>query len=359
MTGAVANLLAMLLLGGGGPSDDPRGDSRPAVGRLGDAQLVGQRIVAGFKGHTPPDSLRRRIRGGRLAGVILFADNFGSRAGAERLARDLQAIPRPRGLRDPLLVMIDQEGGLVKRLPGPPDLSAEQMGASGRATCRRQGAATGRLLRETAINVDLAPVLDLARPGGAIAGEQRSFGSDPERVSSCAGAFAAALQRSGVAPTAKHFPGLGRARINTDDALQRIGTSRSRLRRTDEVPYREFVGDGARGRLVMLSSAIYEAFAGRPAAFTAKLATKELRGRLGFEGVSITDALETASTESFGGPTRAARFAARAGTDLMLFAELGSANRAAKVLREVLRRDRGRFAASVRRVLELRSRLPR
>jgi beta-N-acetylhexosaminidase len=359
MSGTLATLLAMLVLGGGGgPAGDPHGGSQPALRGLGDAQLVGQRIVAGFSGRTPPNSLRRRIRGGRLAGVILFADNFGSRAGAERLARELQAIPRPRGLRDPLLVMIDQEGGLVKRLPGPPDLSAEQMGAAGRDTCRRQGAATGRLLRDTAINVDLAPVLDLATPGGAIAREQRSFGSDPRQVSSCAGAFAAALQRSGVAPTAKHFPGLGRARINTDDALQRIDASRAKLRRTDEVPFREFIGDGARGRVVMLSSAIYEAFAGRPAAFTAKLATRELRGRLGFEGVSITDALETASTQSFGGPTRAARFAARAGTDLMLFAELDSAKRAANALRGVLRRDRGRFAASVRRVLQLRSGLP-
>ena len=178
-------------------------------------------------------------------------------------------------------------------------------------------------------------------------------------VARCAGAFAAALQRRGVAPTAKHFPGLGRARVNTDDAVQRIEVSRSRLRRTDELPYREFVGRGARGRLVMVSSAIYPAFAGRPAAFTAKLATAELRRRLGFEGVSITDALETASTAAFGGPTRAARFAARAGTDLMLFAELGSAERAAKALRGVLRRHRGQFAGSVRRVLELRSRLPR
>ncbi|MGH2988008.1 MAG: glycoside hydrolase family 3 N-terminal domain-containing protein, partial [Solirubrobacterales bacterium] len=263
------------------------------------------------------------------------------------------------GGRPPLLVAIDQEGGEVKRLPeGPPDRAPAELSAPGdERAARDEGRRTGRYLTRLEINVDLAPVLDLARPGGAIAREQRSFGSDPQRVSSCAGAFAAALQRSGVAPTAKHFPGLGRARINTDDALQRIDASRSKLRRSDEVPYREFVGDGAPGRLVMLSSAIYEAFAGRPAAFTAKLATRELRGRLGFEGVSITDALETASTESFGGPTRAARFAARAGTDLMLFAELGSAKRAAKALRGVLRRDRGRFAASVRRVLELRSRV--
>jgi beta-N-acetylhexosaminidase len=359
MSGVVAQLLAALALGGGVGADGPGAPLRAAGARLGDAQLVGQRIVSGFEGRTPPAELRRRIRAGRLAGVILFADNFGSRAGAERLARELQSIRRPRGLRDPLLVMVDQEGGLVKRLPGPPGLSAEQMGAAGRATCRRQGAATGDLLRETAINVDLAPVLDLALPGGAIANEGRSFGRDPDRVAACGGAFAAALERKGVAPTAKHFPGLGRASVNTDDAVQRISTSRGELRRADEVPFREFAARGGRGRLMMLSSAIYEAFAGRPAAFAGKLARRELRRRLGFRGVSITDALETASTAAFGGPTRAARFAARAGTDLMLFASLGSAKRAAKPLRRVLARDRREFAASARRVLELRSRLGR
>ena len=351
---AAALLLAALSLGGG-PAPEP-GAAAPA--RLGDAQLVGQRLIAGFAGDRPPAELRRRIRAGRLAGVILFADNFDSRAEAERLARGLQSIRRPRGLRDPLLVMVDQEGGLVKRLPGPPRLSAEQMGDAGRRTCRRQGAATGELLRETAINVDLAPVLDLARAGGAIAGERRSFGRDPRRVARCGGAFAAGLDRNGVAPTAKHFPGLGAAQVNTDEGAQRIELSRDRLRRADELPFERFAAaGGGRDRLVMLSSATYPAFAGRPAAFTGKLARAELRRRLGFRGVSITDALETASTEAFGGPTRSARFAARAGTDLMLFTELGAAKRAAKALRDVLRGNRKRFGESVARVLELRSRL--
>lgn len=363
LTTASASLLvaAAFTIGASGdkpepkPSEASESSRSSAVASFGDAQLAGQRLVAGFDGKHIPAALRRRIAAGRLAGVILFSENFDSRAEAERLARQLEAIERPRGQRQPLLVMVDQEGGQVKRLPGPPSLSAEQMGAAGKATCRRQGAATARMLDRTAINVDLAPVLDVARPGGAIEREDRSFGRDPAAVSSCGGAFANALERGGIAPTAKHFPGLGAAAVNTDFAVQRIGLSRSKLRRTDEAPYQRYIGDGARNRLVMMSSAIYPAFAGRPAAFTAKLATKELRERLGFEGVSITDALETESTAAFGGPTRAARFAARAGTDLLLFASLDAAEQAAPALRDVLRRDRERFVTSVQRVLELRT----
>ena len=349
-------LLAVLAAAGPGS-----GRSAEPLPRLGDAQLVGQRLVAGFSGEHPPAPLRRRIAAGRLGGVILFAENFDSRAEAERLADELQSIPRPPGLRDPLLVMLDQEGGPVRRLPGPPEPSAEQMGQAGQAACRRQGAATGELLRGTGINVDLAPVLDVARPGSVMDDENRSFGRDPKAVASCGGAFASALDRNGVAPTAKHFPGLGAARLNTDTAVQRIETSRHKLRRFDELPYRHFIGDGSPDRLVMISSAIYPAFAGRPAAFAGSVARGELRRRLGFAGVSITDALETASTEAFGGPTRAASFAARAGTDLLLFASFETAAAAAKPVRALLRRGQGsrrRFETSVKRVLELRAGLP-
>jgi beta-N-acetylhexosaminidase len=327
---------------------------------LGDAQLVGQRLVAGFEGEGVPAAVRKRIAAGRLGGVILFDSNFDSRAEARALIGELQAIDRPRGLRKPLLVLVDQEGGLVKRLPGPPSLSAEEMGRAGRSTCRRQGAATGRMLRRTGVNVDLAPVLDVARPGSVMDDENRSFGHDPELVAACGGAFASALERNGVAPTAKHFPGLGAARLNTDAAVQRIELSKSRLRRVDEAPYREFADGGASQRLVMLSSAIYTAFGDRPAAFSRSLATGELRRRLGFRGVSITDALETASTEAIGGPTRAAKLAARAGADLLLFAGFDAAKHAAKALRPMVSDggSRERFVDSVNRVLRLRARLP-
>jgi beta-N-acetylhexosaminidase len=331
--------------------------------QLGDAQLVGQRLISGFEGQEPPKALVQRIRAGRIGGVILFSDNFGSRAEAGRLIARLQSIPRPRGLRSPLLVMIDQEGGLVKRLPGPPTLSAEAMGAAGKSTCRRQGAATGRTLDRTGVNVNLAPVLDVARPGSAIGDEQRAFGRTPGRVSRCGNAFAAALGRAGVAPTAKHFPGLGAARVNTDEAVQRIGLSRATLRRIDERPFARFVGDGDADRLVMLSSAVYTAFSDRPASLTRALAIGELRRRLGFDGVSITDALETASTAAFGGPVHAGRLAAAAGADLLLFTDVATAADATGALRSDLRsagrNGRQRFEASVSRVLELRRDLGR
>jgi beta-N-acetylhexosaminidase len=330
----------------------------PDASDLSARELAGERLVAGFNGRRPPDSLKRMIRKGRLAGVILFSGNLGTRQQTRDLVHRLQGIHRPSGLRDPLLVMIDQEGGLVKRLPGPPNASAEEMGRRGMHYSRRQGARTARSLKGVGVNVDLAPVLDVGRHGSAIRAEHRSFGSTAHRVKRTGVRFGAALERNGVSATGKHFPGLGAAAQNTDFAVQRIHLSKRRLRRVDENPYRAFIARG--GDLVMLSTAIYTRFSDNPAAFSARIATGELRDRLGFEGVSITDALQTASVRDFGGPSKAAVAGARAGTDLLLFTDRGAAARAGTALRRRLRSGdlgRGRFEQSVQRVLDLRARL--
>jgi len=338
------------------------GDGAPpratVASTLSASRLAGQRIVLGFPGTSPPAAVRRMIRAGELAGVILFADNLPGRAAGRRLIGRLQAIRRPSGLRDPLLAMTDQEGGVVKRLGGAPTVSARTMGARGAAFSRSQGRRAAANLRNVGVNVDLAPVLDVARPGGAIADADRGFGSTAARVAATGVPFAAALQAGGVAATAKHFPGLGDARISTDDAVQRIGLSKRALRQVDEAPYRSFVAAG--GDMAMLSTAIYPALANRPAAFAPAIATGELRQRLGFEGVSITDALDTVSVRAFGGTAKVARAAAAAGADLLLYTDPAEAAKAHRALVRALRSGalpRSSFEDSVSRILVLRHRL--
>ena len=321
-------------------------------------QLAGQRVVAGLEGTGVSPRLRKAIRAGRLAGVVLFEASFPSRAAGRRLIAGLQAIKRPRGLRDPLLIMVDQEGGLVKRVDGAPTLSARQIGNRGAATAAEQGRRTAANLRSLGVNVDLAPVLDLARPGGTIAETERGFGATPQKVIEAAIPFAKALQAGGVAATAKHFPGFGAAGENTDFAVEAIDLSKAKLRGVDEAPFAAFTAAG--GELVMLSTAIYPAFSDRPAAFARSIATAELRGRLGFEGVSVTDALGTVAVEDFGGPAQAGLAAARAGVDLLLFNNLAQAEQGWTALVTKLRARslrRAEFEAAVQRVLDLRSEL--
>jgi beta-N-acetylhexosaminidase len=350
--------LAIAAFAFGGALGDSTEPTPSAASRLTLRQLAGQRIVVGFSGTEIPAAVVRMIRRGDVAGVILFAENLPSRSAGRRLIGGLEGIPRPPGLRDPLLVMVDQEGGLVRRLGGAPTASAREMGSLGAAFSREQGGRTAANLGNVGINVDLAPVLDVARPGGTIADTERGFGSTPAEVAATAVPFAQALQAGGVAATAKHFPGLGSARLNTDFAVQRIGLSKAELRRVDEAPYRRFIATG--GEMVMLGTAIYPAFSPRPAAFARPIATGELRSRLGFEGVSITDALGSVAVRNFGGPAKAGLAAAGAGADLLLFTDYQAGASAQGALLRRLRSNpltRAPFEVSASRVLRLRHRL--
>ena len=306
--------------------------------------------------------MRRGIGNGRIGGVILFKDNIPSRSAVRSLTGRLQGIRRPERLHPyPLLITTDQEGGLVKRLSGAPTTSAAGIARRGPAFARRQGRLTGRNLRNVGINVNLAPVIDVARPGGGnIAATDRGFGSTVRGVVRTVIPFSVALEANGAAAAAKHFPGLGSVRLKTDDAVQRVRLSRAALRKVDEATYRPFIRSG--GDMVMVGTAIYPAFSGKPAAFERKIVTGELRRRLGFRGVTITDALGTVAARAFGGPRKLTPAAARAGMDLMLFTDYDEALKGQDSMADRIRSEKldpAAFRNSVNRILRLCARLAR
>ncbi len=331
-----------------------------AAARLGPAQLAGQQVVSGFSGTSVPPALRRRIRRGEAGAVILFGRNRATRAATRRLVAGLQVIPRPPGLRAPLLVMVDQEGGLVRRLPGPPVRSAAQMSRGGPRTGLAAGRAAGNLLRSVGVNVDLAPVAGVARRGSFLASFGRSFGARPAHVARMAVAFATGLRQTGVVAAAKHFPGLGAATQNTDDRPVTLGVPRSTLRSVDERPFGALVAH--RVPMVMMATATYPALdPARPAALSPAVVGSELRGRLGFDGVVVTDALDTPALAPFGDTAAVAVRAAGAGSDLLIYAGgAAAAGRAAAALAAAIRSGalrRAQAQRSVARILRLRARL--
>lgn len=309
-------------------------------------------MVFAFSGTEVPRNLRLRIRRGEAAGVLLFGANVRSIAQVRSLTRELQGIRRPRGLRSPLVVMVDQEGGLVKRLPGAPTLSPPQMRSS--AVARNQGRRTARTLRAAGVNVDLAPVADVARPGSQMEEEGRSFGRSSRTVGRRVRAFVGGLQAGGVAGTAKHFPGFGAASANTDSARVVIRTPLRRLRRVDIPPF-----SVSRAPLVMTSSAIYPALDPQPGLLSRRVVTVELRRRLGFGGVVVADSLDA---RALAGRRAVAERAVRAGNDLLLFTTYLTSARAVEALGRAYRAGRLSRAAgeaALRRVLALRRGLAR
>jgi beta-N-acetylhexosaminidase len=354
---------------GGAASDAERGaGTATAAGtpaarprpRLTDAQLAGQHVVFPFAGRTPPRALLARIRRGEAAGVIFLGANLGTPAQVRALTRTLRRVPRPAGLRAPLLLMVDQEGGSVQRLPGAPSRSAPAMAATGRpSVALAEGRATAATLRAAGMNVDLAPVVDVVRPESALHAEERGFGFSVGAATRFGAAFTRGLRAGGVAATAKHFPGFGAAPDNTDLGAVRIAAGLRELRAVDRLPFKSAIRAGA--GLVMLSSAIYPALSRAPAVLSPRVVQRELREGLGFKGVTISDDLEAPAFAS-GGASGAALAATRAGVDLLLFARTyDGADRAARALADGLRSgrvDRSALEASLARVLALRAPLP-
>ena len=355
----LASLLAVAVLAAAGGAAPGPGDGASGLTL---AQAVGQRIVVSLPSTTIPATLARQVRRGEVAGVILFSRNIASRAQLRALTVRLQTERKrgPASLRDrPLLVMIDQEGGLVKRLSGAPSRSAAGMGATGDvATVRAEGVATARNLRSVGVNVDLAPVLDLGLPGSFQRATGRAFAATPAAVSRYGGAFADGLASGGVLAAAKHFPGLGRATADEDRRLNRIDVSADVLRSTDEAPFRDAAKRGV--PLTMVSTGVYSALSSRPAMFSPAIATTELRDTVGFDGVSISDDLEVPALAHIS-PERTALAALRAGDDLLLFCQSAeAAERGAAALRRAVAGGaitRATIDAGAERVLSLRDRL--
>ena len=276
----------------------------PIVTQLSTQQLAGQRIIYAYAGLKPPTSLLSATRAGEAAGVIFFAPNVSSASQLRGVIAQLQRAALASPLHTRLLMLTDQEGGEVRRLPGPPALSEKQIGqsANGAALAASAGAGAGANLSSAGVNVNLAPVLDVYRRSGNFIDEfQRSYSSNPATVARLGAAFIGAQQHKGVAATAKHFPGLGAAARsqNTDLRPTKLNLSLATLRAIDEVPFKSAIGAGV--KLVMASWATYPALdPSRPAGLSSKVIGGELRGRLGFKGVTITDGIDAGAVTPFG-----------------------------------------------------------
>ena len=302
-----------------GPATDPQSatTSAPAaerapIDRLSTRQLVGQTVILSFDGQSAPEYVTRALREGRVAGVILFRDNVASPDQLRKLTGSLQ-----RAAGGSALVMTDQEGGPVRILPfAPPDEGSSAQSTADEA--RQQASAAARALRRSGVNVNLAPVADVPSvTGAALAG--RAYSGDAPTVASRVRAAVTAYRRGRVGATAKHFPGLGAAVANTDDAPVTIPGPTGQ----DLEPFRAAIAAGS--QLVMASHALYpDVDAARIASQSPEILTELLRERLGFRGVVVTDSMEAEAVLDRSDVATASERSLLAGADLLLLTGSGS-----------------------------------
>jgi len=334
--------------------------------KLTPVQWAGQRVIFSYPGTTPPASLLDQISAGQAGGVIFFGENITSLSQIASVIQQLDAANQASPVRSPLLLMTDQEGGIVRRLPGEPVLSEKQIGASADppAEAADAGTGAGQNLADVGMNLNLAPVLDVYRQAGNFDDEfGRSYSMDPRVCAECGAAFITAQQALGIAATAKHFPGLGAATVdqNTDLGPVTLDVPLADLRSIDELPFRAAIAAGV--RLIMTSWAVYPALDPElPSGLSPAIVGRELRRRLRFRGVTITDALEAGAIAAFGTPAQCGVLAARAGMDVLLCSarDVSEGQDTVAALADALHHldlDPGQFGIALRRVLALRDSL--
>lgn len=276
---------------------------------------VGARLVVAMEGTAPSPGLLARIRAGEVGGVFVSTPNIVSAPQLRALTGALHRAAADAG-RPRLLIAVDQEGGLVRRVPwAPPRAAAADLASRPLRFVESTGRQTGEALHRLGVDVDLAPVADVpSTPGSFVARQRRALGTSPAKAGLRATAFVRGLGAAGVLTAVKHFPGLGAATVSTDEAAVTIGGTRADLDR-GLLPFRLAIQ--AATPLVMVANAAYAALDGRPAAWS-PTARRLLRRELGFEGVSITDAVEPLARTHGVTVGEAAVRAAAAGVDLVL-----------------------------------------
>ncbi len=332
-------------------SREARARPEAGAGGLPLEQQVGQLLMMSFDGVEAPEYIHRRLRRREGAGVILFGKNVPSASALRALTTSVQ-----RSARGGALVATDQEGGTIRSIRfAPPQSSQATLRTP--AAASESASAAARALRALGVNVNLAPVGDVAMGGSVLGG--RSYPGDPATVGRLVEAAIRAHSRGRVAATVKHFPGLGRAGANTDDAPVTIDAPRAELERSDLPPFRAASQAGV--PLVMASHALYPAYdRARIASQSAALIERVLRRELGFRGAVVTDSMEAEAVVSRSSVGVAAERAVEAGADLVLMTGSNSWNLIYPRLLQRARASAG-FRARVReaagRVIALKRRL--
>lgn len=317
-------------------------------------------LMLSFAGATVPDDVEGTIRRHDIAGVTLFRPN--NYRNPEQLEALTSALQASRSGELPLLVAIDQEGGQLHAFGDPATRWAGNMALGAvddTDLTRRVGAAMGRELRAVGVNVDYAPVADLATNPDNPATGARSFGEDPELVARHVGAMVEGLQSAGVAATMKHFPGKGDSSVDSHHAMPVIHHDRDHLETHEFLPFRAAIDAGV--KVAMTGHFALPALTGSPTlpcTLAGEANTGLLRDEMGFDGVLITDALDMKALEQGALQVVDIIAAIRSGVDLLLLtADVEQQDRATGGLELALSRrliDERRLAEARRRIHDLR-----
>ncbi|MCI7656947.1 glycoside hydrolase family 3 protein [Anaerotignum sp.] len=323
-------------------------------------EKVGQMLMMDFR-KNPDDSgmtvlsedVAQKIADYHLGGVILFAENLDTAEQTKKLVADMQ-----KAADIPLLIGIDEEGGMVSRLdksqiphtsiPNAKDMNGDT------AQAEAAGEEIGSVLSELGINVDFAPIADIhTNPENTVIGD-RAYGTDAQTVADMASAFTKGLENKGVSATAKHFPGHGDTRTDSHDGMAISEHDLQRLEEVEFVPFHRLAEEGIDLMMVGHITMPNVTEDGLPASLS-KEAIDLLREELDYDGIVITDAMNMGAIVEYYPDGEAAVKAVEAGVDIVLMpADLDDAYNSLCEAVQIGEISEERLDESVERILSLK-----
>jgi len=257
---------------------------------LTNEQIAGQRLMVGFNGTELNDDLKFLVDTIKVGGIILFAGNLSSPQQIKDLCFSAQEYALEQG-QPPLFISIDQEGGQVVRLKAPFTQFPGNSKMRGEEDAVNFAEITAKELTGVGINMNMAPVLDVAPKDIQSIMAERVFGDDPMWVSKLGVKVIEHLQQNKIMSVAKHFPGIGRTTLDSHLDMPLLNADTADLEAVDLLPFKAAIKHNVAG--IMLSHIFYKKIDSVwPASLSSLIAKDLLREHMGFNGLIMTDDLD-------------------------------------------------------------------
>lgn len=272
------------------PTQDPDSRYREMLESMTPEEKIGQLLVVGYPSR---EEAEKAIRDHKVGGFVLFRRNFETFDDLFEITRELKEQNRENPL--PLWIALDEEGGTVSRLPAgkTPIPGARKVGSFDDVELTRStGRVIGREMAAAGANLDFAPVVDIVDNPENEFMLKRSYGSTAEMVSRHGAAFLEGLNEAGIRGCAKHFPGHGATSVDSHKGMPVIHSTLEEWLQKDAVPFQQMIDSGV--DMIMVGHLAYPNIdpSGLPASMSAVFLQDQLRDRMGYQGLIITDDIE-------------------------------------------------------------------
>ena len=284
------------------------------VESMSQTEKLGQMVMIGIQGTKVDDDSLYMLHQFHMGGVILFDRNMDSPEQVKQLTSDLQAQSNEKV---PLFIGIDEEGGdvvrMAEKLTPPP--SQKEIGATGDIEQARTWAIkTAKSLKDMGINVNFAPVADIG------SNDKRSYSTDANTVIDFVRAATKGYQQENIIYSLKHFPGIGKGKVDSHVDSSSIDVAKEVLMTEDILPFKTIIDENEpNDYFILVSHLKYPALDEEyPASLSSKIMTDLLRNELGYKGIIITDDMEMGAVANHNDFRSIGVKAVKAGVDIVL-----------------------------------------